>query len=171
MLIFSALAVADELKTKLPQSNHPVQRFVCNIGYKVRECGQQLALLRSALAPYHPDRLGKWTWILVRSEDWKPILQRLGGDPDSPAFSVLEKRETFFEEALFVLTAARSAELLRVWSIPLDQLLNVAVTHELGHDICMDVSEARADKFGRLLREGRNPECEIAPRREWIRSH
>jgi hypothetical protein len=45
--------------------------------------------------------LGDWTWILVQSRDWKPILRRVGRDPDSPALTILEKRQTFLEEALF----------------------------------------------------------------------
>ena len=46
-------------------------------------------------------RLGEWTWVLVQSRDWKPILRRVGRDPDSPAFTILDKRQTFLEEALF----------------------------------------------------------------------
>lgn len=77
------------------------QRFVCNTGYKLSECLQQLGILKSALAPYGAEKLGAWTWVLVKSEDWKSIVQRLGGNTDSPAFTVLEKRQTFLEEALF----------------------------------------------------------------------
>ena len=78
-------------------------------------------------------RLGDWTWILVRSQDWKPILRRVGRDPDSPAFTILEKRQTFLEEALFNAVPERSRTLLEKWRMPLDQLLMFAVAHELGH--------------------------------------
>jgi len=157
--ILSLLATADEVKPKRPQGARSIQRFVCNTGYKIAECTQQLAAVRSALAPYPLDRLGAWTWVLVKSEDWKPILRSLGGNPDSPTFSVLEERETFLEEALFAPRVARRAELLRIWSMPLDQLQNFAITHELGHAICMEKNEASADRFGRMLREGRALEC------------
>jgi hypothetical protein len=83
------------------------QRFVCNTGYKVSECLQQLGTLKSALGPYGAEKLGAWTWVLVKSEDWKPIVQRLGGNTDSPAFTVLEKRQTFLEEVLFVPVRGR----------------------------------------------------------------
>jgi hypothetical protein len=136
------------------------QRFVCNTGYKVSECLQQLASLKSALVPYNAEKLGAWTWVLVKSEDWKPIVRRLGGNTDSPAFTVLEKRQTFLEEALFVPVGGRQVELLRVWSVPLDKFLDFAITHELGHGICNTTDESRADTFGRLLREGKNPGCQ-----------
>jgi len=136
------------------------QRFVCNTGYKVSECLQQLGTLKSALAPYGAEKLGTWTWVLVKSGDWKPIVQRLGGNTDSPAFTVLEKRQTFLEEALFVPAGGRGVELLRVWSVPLDKFLDFAITHELGHGMCNTTDEKQADTFGRLLREGENPGCQ-----------
>ena len=136
------------------------QRFVCNTGYKLSECLQQLGILKSALAPYGAEKLGAWTWVLVKSEDWKSIVQRLGGNTDSPAFTVLEKRQTFLEEALFAPVGRRGVELLRVWSVPLDKFLDFAVTHELGHGMCNTTDERQADTFGRLLREGKNPGCQ-----------
>jgi hypothetical protein len=167
VLAFSALATAQEPKNLGPL---PIQRFVCNTGYKFPECQQQLGVLRSRLAPYPSQRLGEWTWVLVKSQDWKTIVQRLGGNSDSPAFTILERRETFLEEALFAPVGSRQSELLRIWSIPLDRFLDVAVTHELGHGICEDLDEARADAFGRLLREGKKPDCDATPRKQ-AKSH
>jgi len=140
----------------------PQQKFACNTGYSVRECIRQLSALRKALKPYHPERLGSWTWVLVKSADWKAILLSRGLDPDSPAFTVLEKRQTFLEEALFVQVPGRSAELLRFWSVPLDKMLDLAVTHELGHAVCNMRNEHFADSFGRILRNGQNPACVTA---------
>jgi hypothetical protein len=135
------------------------QRFVCNTGYKVNECLRQLAILKAALSRYNAERLGAWKWVLVKSEDWSPILQGLHGNTDSPAFTILEKRQTFLEEALFAPVVARRAELLRTWSVPLNKLLELAITHELGHGICNTMDEGRADKFGQLLRDGKEPSC------------
>ena len=148
----------------------PKQKFVCNTGYSVPECTRQLGVLREALKPYHPERLGEWTWVLVKSMDWKVILLSRGLNPDSPAFTVLEKRQTFLEEALFVRVPNRSAELLRFWSVPLDKMLDFAITHELGHAACNMQNEHLADDFGRQMREGRNPEC-VAARNELAKSH
>lgn len=137
----------------------PKQRFVCNTGYSVPDCIRQISALRETLNPFNSERLGAWTWVLVKSADWKVILLSRGLNPDSPAFTVLQKRQTFLEEALFVWVPNRSAELLRFWSVPLDKLLELALTHELGHAICNLQDEHLADNFGKQLREGRNPEC------------
>jgi hypothetical protein len=136
----------------------------------VPECIRQLSALREALKPYHPERLGAWTWVLVKSADWKGILLSRGLNADSPAFTVLEKRQTFLEEALFARVPNRSAELLRFWSVPLDKMLDLAITHELGHAVCNMQDEHLADSFGRQLREGRNPEC-VAARNQLAKSH
>lgn len=140
----------------------PKQKFICNTGYSMPDCIRQLSTLREALKPYHPERLGEWTWVLVKSADWKPILLTRGLNPDSPAFTVPDKRQTFLEEALFVQVPNRSAELLHFWSVPLDKMLDLAITHELGHAVCNMQDEHLADNFGRRLREGQNPECVTA---------
>jgi hypothetical protein len=134
------------------------------------DCIRQLSALREALKPYHSERLGEWTWVLVKSADWKVILLSRGLNLDSPAFTVLEKRQTFLEEALFVPVPSRSTELLRFWSVPLDKMLDFAITHELGHAACNMQDEHLADTFGRQLREGRNPEC-VASRNAVAKSH
>ncbi len=46
-------------------------------------------------------------------------------DPDSPAFTVLDRRETFFEEALVSPVTTRRVELVRQWSLGMDDLLNL----------------------------------------------
>jgi len=147
------------------------QRLQCNTGYTLSECSRQLSLLRATLAMYHAETLAPWTWVLVKSQDWKFIVRSLRGNTDSPAFSDLERRVTFLEEALFVQVAGRSAELLRVWSVPLDRLLLLAVTHELGHAMCDELDEAKADKFGVLLRQGREAKCAggSSSRGKWVK--
>src|SRR5215510_9772671 len=88
--------------------------------------------------------LGEWTWILVRSDDWSPILRRVGRDPDSPAFTIPGRRQTFLEEALFRHSPGRSRILMEKLGVPLDQFLALAVSHELGHALCHETSEAQA---------------------------
>ena len=142
------------------------QRFVCNTGYTVRDCLEEIDILKTALAPYHVERLGSWTWVLVKSADWKEILRPRALNADSPALSVPDKRETFLEEALFVPVPRRSAELLLIWNLPRPALLELAITHELGHCLCNDAKEANAEMIGRDLRNGRNPECQTSPRKQ-----
>jgi hypothetical protein len=133
--------------------------FVCNTGYSVELCRRQMDVLRGVLGRYPSGALGEWTWVLVRSGDWKPIKRRLRLDPDSPAFSFLPRRETFIEEALVAPVPGRSAELIVHWSSSIDDLLTLAVTHELGHALCNEQDEHKADAYGRSLRTGRLPDC------------
>ena len=95
-----------------PYRSTPTQQFVCNTGYKQKECNEETVVLRKALANYPVAQLGNWTWILVRSEDWKAIKLLRGLDPDSPAFTFYPKRETFIEEALVTQVPVRARELL-----------------------------------------------------------
>jgi hypothetical protein len=128
-------------------------QFFCNTGYSVESCRAHLAALRRVLAPVNVAALGEWTWVLVRSEDWRQILRRVGRDPDSPAFTILEKRQTFLEEALFVPMGERSATLLAKFRLPLDLLLEHAVLHELGHAISGERDESRAHNYATQLRQ------------------
>jgi hypothetical protein len=137
----------------------PNFHFHCDAGYAASECEAQLGRLRDVLAPLELTRLGEWTWILVRSDDWKPILRRVGRDPDSPAFTVLEKRETFLEEALFRFDPVRSRTLIEKWRTPLDQLLLLAVSHELGHALCHETDEPRTNEYAAQLRSTGRTMC------------
>jgi hypothetical protein len=159
MLLLSAVFLGQQKDVQWSPSHKFVQSFVCNTGYKIQDCHEHLNALRSLLAAYPTEQLGTWTWVLVKTDDWKSIVQQMRGNTNSPAFSVLEKRETFLEAALFGADRTRRVELLRAWAVPLDKFLNVAVTHELGHAICNDLDEARADTFGRALREKKIAEC------------
>ena len=37
--------------------------------------------------------------------------------------------------------------------------MNLAITHEMGHGICQEKDERRADDYGKELREGKVPDC------------
>ena len=130
------------------------QNFYCHTGYTPADCRQEIAELKAVLARYPVEELGPWTWVLVRSQDWIPISVLLGLKPESPAFTAVDQRETFLEEALFKREGLRSAELQREWLMPREQLLDLAVTHELGHALCSEPNEALADHFGEELRRG-----------------
>jgi hypothetical protein len=135
------------------------QHFVCNVGYSIQQCHEQMSVLRPLLAKYGADRLSNWTWVLVKSGDWKSLLQLHGMDPNSPSFSFLARRQTFFEEAMVAPVPGRSAELITEWSRSIDDLRDLAVTHELGHAICHERNERKADAYGQLLREGQIVIC------------
>jgi hypothetical protein len=135
------------------------QSFYCHTGYTVDDCRRDVAELRTVLARYPVEELAPWTWVLVRSEDWIPISVHLGLKPDSPAFTALDQRETFLEAALFRGQGLRSAELQREWLMTRDKLLDLAVTHEMGHALCSEPDEAFADILGKELRRGQRPRC------------
>ena len=116
-------------------------------------------VLRKALANYPVAQLGNWTWILVRSENWKAILLPRGLDPDSPAFTFYPKRETFIEEALVTQVPVRDGELLLKWSMDRMGLLDLAIRHELGHALCNDANERNADRVARLLEQRKPVSC------------
>ena len=143
-----------------PQTHTTAQHFVCNTGYTPEDCGKDTAVLRRALAKYPVTELGEWTWILVRSEDWKRILVRIRLDPDSPAFTYYEGRETFIEEVLVAEVPERHRKLLLEWGMSIPNLLDFAIAHELGHALCNEKDEFKANKVARMLQEQKPFTCE-----------
>jgi hypothetical protein len=139
-----------------------MQKFVCDTGYSHKQCHEDMAVLRKALANYPIARLGNWTWILVRSENWKAILLPRGLDPDSPAFTFYPKRETFIEEALVTQVPVRNGELLLKWNLDRMGLLDLAIRHELGHALCNDANERNADRVANLLEQRKTISCQTA---------
>ena len=165
----SSLAVALPSQPRTggePYRSTPTQQFVCNTGYKQKECNEETVVLGKALANYPVEQLGNWTWILVRSEDWKPVLRARGFDPDSPAFTFIPKRETFIEEALLTQVPVRARELLLKWDMNRRDLLDLAVRHELGHALCNDANERNADRVARLLEQKKEISCETTSRQK-----
>ena len=153
--IFGLILAAEPSAQSEPTDRAAQMRFVCNTGYALDSCRTHLAALHRVLSRLEVAVLGEWTWVLVRSERWRPILRTVGRDPDSPAFTILEKRQTFLEEALFETIPGRSATLLGKFRMPLDRLLEHAVLHELGHAICAERDERRAhDNADQLRRQG-----------------
>jgi hypothetical protein len=138
------------------------QEFHCHTGYPLAQCQKDIHELKRVLAHYPIEELGNWTWVLVRSQDWKPISRTLRLNPDSPAFTALEPRETFLEEALFLHDPLRVAELMGEWQRSMPKLLELAVSHELGHAFCEEPNEETANHFGEELRKGRPVRCRIS---------
>jgi len=136
------------------------QHFVCNSGYTPQECLAAMTVLRKALAKYPVGGLGEWTWVLVRSVDWKRILLERGFDPNNPAFSYLPRRETFFDSSLVMKVSARGVELSAQWHMPIEDLLDLAIRHELAHALCNETNEAKADGLAIALKSGATLSCQ-----------
>jgi hypothetical protein len=140
-----------------------VIQFLCSQKYDRAECLKDATALRQAMAPYPMQLLGAWSFVLVPADDWKSLVSGQGGDPVSPAFSVLDQRVTLLDGSLFVGSASRSKELMRRFSVMGARLVDLAVTHEMGHGICQEKDERRADDYGRELRNGKVPDCSKTP--------
>jgi hypothetical protein len=105
--------------------------------------------------------LGEWSFYLVLAPDWKPLARSQGGPGVSPAFSLLLGRATVMDRSLFAGSADRKIELEK-WSGILvgPALVDIAVTHELGHALCQEKNERLANEYGKELREGKIPRCQ-----------
>jgi len=146
-------------------------QFFCTQDYNRDECHQHARELRRVLVTYPLERLGTWSFALVPSDKWRDLIRAIGGPPYSPAFTIFEQRTTVMESSLFSPTATRSAEFQRVFGVTGEALLALAVKHELGHGICQERDELRADDYGRELRQTRSVDCTKTPEgRSTIRS-
>ena len=171
-VLFAACAAQTQTLRVVPvhpegtgQTTESVQ-FFCTQDYNRDECLQHALELRRALLAYPLDRLGMWSFVLVPSYKWKDLVRAVGGSTDSPAFTIFEQRTTVMESSLFSATATRSAELLHVFGVTGEALLELAVNHELGHCVCHKQDERKADDYGRELRKGKIPDCGRTPTRK-----
>ena len=114
---------------------------------------QHVLSLRRVLAHYPIEQLGTWSFVLIPSADWRDLVRDIK-NPGSPALTEIERRTTVFEEVLFSPRSSpmRSAELLNMFNIPMEALLDLAVSHELGHALCQEKDEERTNTYGRNLR-------------------
>jgi hypothetical protein len=135
------------------------QQFFCYAGLDHQECLKNVAKLRAQLVRYSADLPRYWRWVIVGSEDWRSVVLKLHVDRRSPAFTTIDARETFLDEALFLPKLARTDELARNLGVPIDQLLTLAVSHELGHAICHGGDEAIANRVSAQLRSGERIDC------------
>ena len=153
------LGFQTQVPTLSAQTYAPKQHFVCNTGYTPHECQAASAVLRRAQARYPVDTLGNWTWVLVRTEDWKQILSARRVDTNVPAFSDLTKRVTFLDGSLVVETSVRCAELRMRWHMPIEDLLDLSIRHELAHALCNERNEFKADRLATALKDGAPLSC------------
>ena len=144
-----------------PPGSAPALHFVCNIGYTLKQCHEAMDVLRKVLAKYPTADLGEWTWILVLPDDWGHIMQDRGWSPNrGPAFSILSLRETFLEGALVTKLSVRGDQLSTLWRMPIEDLLDLAVRHELGHALCNERNESKTDIAAIALKAGKPLSCQ-----------
>ena len=161
-LVFSAYPLAAQTNGNAStQKQAPRQHFACNVGYTSRECQVAATVLKKALARYPVEALGEWRWVLVRTEDWKQILSERRVDPNVPAFSYQPKRETFLDGSLVVGASIHGAELRAIWHMPVEDLLDFAIRHELAHALCNEGDESKADRAAIALKNGTPLSCRV----------
>jgi hypothetical protein len=142
-----------------PQTDSIAQHFICTSGYNMDKCVTEMAVLRKVLAKYPVAELGDWTWVLIRSDDWKSVVLPRGISPDCPAFTSIEKRVTFIEQALVTEVPGRRGELMKTWRMNMEDLLEFAIAHELAHILCNEKDEGGANHGARMLLEGKPIAC------------
>lgn len=129
----------------------PMLHFICDRGYTQPECKAQIDVLRAALAKYPTRDLGDWTWVVVRSNDWRRLLTDRKLKTEIPAFTYLPSRETFIDEALLKITSSRGIDLAASWHMTIPDLLDLAIRHEMGHALCHERDESAAKRTAQLL--------------------
>lgn len=151
-------AQQDSVLRTRPAGDWITQTFLCDTRVRVGDCTTEVAILKAHLEAFPVTQLGAWTWVLVRSDRWKD----LGLDSASPAYTAIDDRLTLIDESMLVeKNAIRTQELMRNFELPLPQLVDFAITHEMGHALCGFREEGKADAVGRRLREGKLPYCSI----------
>jgi hypothetical protein len=138
-------------------------QFLCSQKYERTECVRDATALHAAIAQYPVELLGNWSFVLIPADDWKALVRGQGGDPVSPAFSMLDQRLTLLDGSLFVASVGGNKELLERFGKIGPALVDLAVTHEMGHAICQEKNERHADDYGKELREGKIPDCSKTP--------
>jgi hypothetical protein len=140
-------------------------KFFCSVDYKSSECAKDVRTLQRHLLQYPVDQLGRWSFLLETTDEWSDLVRRLGGPSESPALTILTRNLTLLDRALFSATVDRSTQLTRAFDTRGDDLLELAISHELGHAICSDLDETHAQQYGHKLREGKRIDCLTNPYR------
>ena len=160
--VFSAYPLAAQTNgSPSAEKKASQQHFACHVGYTPSECQVAMSVLRKTLERYPVEALGGWTWVLVRTEDWKQLLSERRFDANHPAFSYLPKRETFLDGALVLKTSVRGVELSAIWHMPIEDLFDLAIRHELAHALCNDPDENKADRAAIALKNGARLSCRV----------
>jgi hypothetical protein len=97
----------------------------------------------------------------VRTQDWKQVLTLRGFDPDSPAFTYLPGKETFFDDALMSKESVRAVELELIWKMKIEDLLDKAVRHEFAHALCRERNEAIARRLEEQMKSRMPLACKV----------
>lgn len=138
-------------------------QFFCTEDYPHRACLDDVETLHQRLLRYPVEQLGQWVFVLATRNQSIAVQHLPDGSAETPAFTFINHRTTVMERDLFSATADRSSELVHAFGLAGSDLLELAISHELGHALCHEPDEHRADDYGRELRGGRIPSCSPSP--------
>lgn len=124
-----------------------------------------MLVLKNLLNKYGADQLGQWKWVLVPSQQWKILVTQLGVSPNVPAFTALDAKMTLFDDALLGGSPGRTSQLMDIWGLGREELLDLAVRHELSHALCNDENESHVRGNAQLLDEKKSPICDAPPKK------
>jgi len=144
--------------------------FYCTEKYARTDCQNDIFILRQKLGHYSLDKLGPWSFVLAASDEWESIMTQLNLPKASPVFSALRGHMTVISQTLFSGPVDQRAEMMRLFRVPIDRLLDLAIAHELGHAFCKERDEGKATVYGEQLRAGQTPACEPVKERHPLRA-
>lgn len=114
-------------------------------------CVAQTQNLKFSSVSFAPDGLTPATIHFFCSQDY---------DKAECLKDVAALRATVLDHSLFSASVDRRVELMKWSGLPsAPALVDLAITHEMGHAICREKNERKADDYGRELREGKVPDC------------
>lgn len=163
--ISSSLVVPPLPRLRTPEPAVPGQSsqlFQCDGKVTLQICRQKAMALKPLLDKYGADRLGQWKWVLVSSQQWEMLLAKVGLSPSVPAFTVLDAKVTFFDDALIAGSPERLSRLMDAWHLGRNGLLDLAVRHELGHAFCKNRSEVAANRAAQDLETNKPLSCQTS---------
>lgn len=160
LLAASALAPSQTISLRVrPITLAGNYQFLCTEQYDRQDCTRHIATLNRELAKYREHVLGPWQFVLIPETDWAAVVRGLHHDPGTPAFTILDARVTVLESSLFAPSYDRRNQLLEQFGLSGEPLLDLAITHEMAHGLCMERDERRADEFGRRIRAAQPISC------------
>lgn len=157
----ASLRVNDVRDSELSSKLSGQVTISCTTDYAPAQCRTNANELARVLRRYPTMRLGDWNFVLADSEHWEQLVKSLKRDPESPAFSELVARVTVLEDTLFQTADSRRTKVAQRFGQTSGDLLDYAVTHEMGHAICHERNERMAEEYGFDLRMGVEPACGI----------
>jgi hypothetical protein len=134
-------------------------QFLCSQKYERTVCMKDASALRQAMARYPTQLLEQWSFSLVPADDRKALVRSQERRPGQSGVLDAGSAVDVAGCEIVCWKSHRNKELLQRFNLMGATLVDLAITHEMGHGICQEKDEHRADDYGRELRSGKIPDC------------